>query len=82
MRQNKTLAVVHTINFREMSDRPGLPSDILREHEARIVGELARMAHLARREFVKWPDFRVEEHRSGFMAPFFELRGAVTASPR
>lgn len=37
------------------------PSEILRRHEADLIAEMARMAHMDGRRFDGWPTLRLEE---------------------
>ena len=51
------------VSTRELTERPGLPSQILREIEAETIGRLARSVALSGRRFDGWPDVRlVSEH--------------------
>lgn len=45
----------YIITDREMNDRAGLPSQILREAEASMIGRLARSVALAGGKFDGWP---------------------------
>lgn len=44
--ERRKLTAGRAIPMLELTNRPGIPSDILRSHEADLVGKLARQAHL------------------------------------
>lgn len=46
---------------RELVDRPGKPSQILREVEASLIGELARSVALSDKRFDGWPTVKLGE---------------------
>jgi hypothetical protein len=78
-REDASLSVVHVISLYELEKRPQLPSEVLREHEARLVGELARMTHLDRRRFVDWPTIHLADRGAMSLAPYLEVRATVKA---
>lgn len=62
--------------------RPAAPSTVLRQHEASMVADLARMAHLDGRRFTAWPTLTLEPENSPWPdgAPgYWLLRAEVVA---
>jgi hypothetical protein len=47
------------ITFRELTDRPGMPSQIMREIEAETISRLARAVALSGKRFDGWPTLTV-----------------------
>lgn len=54
------------VTIRELEERPGLPSQIMREIEASLIGELARSVALSGHQFDGWPKVTVEGDRDKF----------------
>lgn len=56
------------ISDHELTSRPGLPSQVLREREAHLIGELARSVALSGHRFDGWPTITLspEQDRFGF----------------
>lgn len=65
------------IGEREMTERPGRPSQILREAEASLIGEVARAVALSDKQFVGWPRLELANHSAPWGA--WELRATVEA---
>jgi hypothetical protein len=51
------------VNWRELEERPGLPSQIMREVEADVIGRLARSVALSGRRFDGWPEVKLVHER-------------------
>lgn len=79
-REDAKLASTVHISHYELADRPQPPSETFRYHEALLIAELARTAHLDRRRFVDWPEITVAgaDYR-GFPEPYVHLQARVVA---
>lgn len=65
------------MSFRELTERPGLPSQILREAEATLIGNLARSVALSGRKFDGWPSVQLVAEQDWFTGGHFRLAAEV-----
>lgn len=78
--EGRKLAVVQAVSPWHF-DRPGiLPSQALRNDEARLVAQLAMNAHAAGRKFVGWPKIEMSVADSMRLS-YGELRVSVDTVP-
>jgi hypothetical protein len=81
-RQDAKLAGQVAISLHELEARPVPPSQTIREHEARLIGQLAEAAHLDGRRFADWPALSIARVDSDRWYPHvLDLRAEVTARP-
>lgn len=78
------LAASRMLSEHELAHRPGFPSEILRQHEALLIAEMARTAHMAGRRFDGWPEFRLQQETyqwgpSGTLLLAGEVKAVKTA---
>ena len=77
MTEQKKYAAHRSISEYEINDRPGKPSQVLREIEATLIGELARSVALADHQFDGWPSLELVGPADFMWAPRWELRATV-----
>ena len=75
----KKLAASRRISVQELAHRQQAPSETLRRHEAELIAEMARMAHLDRRRFSGWPRLTVVSDDQPWGFGDLHLRAEVEA---
>lgn len=65
----------------ELTERPGPPSRVMREIEASMVAELARLAVMDGFRFEGWPKFEVLPDKERYYGDGWALRAEVAAVP-
>jgi hypothetical protein len=79
-RQDAKLGARLAVSLRELEARPVPPSQTIREHEARLIGELAELAHRDGRRFVDWPVLSIARDDTDRWYPHvLDLRAEVQA---
>jgi hypothetical protein len=77
-RPDTKLTAVFRVSFTELEQRPQPPSQTIREHEARLIADLARNAHLDGRRFEGWPQLSaVQTAYMGMPDRSLDLRAEV-----